>query len=416
MDRLETVVGLGAAVVGGVTAVMLVIAGERRVVPSRFATLLFSLSAALSLRAIDHTTHHPLAGWLAFVAFAFFPLATALFIEAALPAGLPLLLKVLLLLGVVVIPIAGTIGPVFSSPVFWGAVGAWQLVVFGSLVIFLAWRTAVADSVAARSTALALLVGAVLASITLGNDWAGALGANTPQVGAALTIVVFYVVGEALFAEERFQLRPAIGRLFAAAAVSIVVAALLVVCGVVHAEVESVVLTALVLFFACVAALPIRTVMRHTQQRKSDTLELRIAALPTTSWEVFFAALSTWPELRLVRVLTLAEQASGGFDALAPLVLDQGHVLDRVDFARLSDVGSAAQRRAAEQGQHLLSTSGLDAVVPISAEGAVLCVGFSSTVPGDTHRRALTVVGALARLLYTTSTTSTTTTASKAVA
>lgn len=394
---------------------MLIIAGERRVVPSRFATLLFSLSAALSLRAIDHATHHPLAGWLAFVAFAFFPLATALFIEAALPAGLPLALKVVLLVGVVVIPIAGVIPPVFSSPVFWAAVAGWQLVVFGSLVAFLAWRTAIAETTAARSTATALLVGAVLASITLGNDWAGALGADTPQIGAALTIVVFYVVGEALFAEERFQLRPAIGRLAVAAAVSVAVTAVLVSVGVVRADNDNDVVTGLVLFFFCVAVLPVRTVMRHTQQRRNDTLELRIAALPTTSWEVFFAALSTWPELRLVRVLDAAEQHTTGFDALAPLLLDQGHVLDRVDFARLC-AGAPDQHRAAEQGLHLLSSLGLDALVPIGADGTALCVGFSSTVPGETHRRALTVVGALARLLYSTATTTRTTTTTKAAA
>jgi len=362
--------------------------------------LLFSLSAALSLRAIDHTTHNPIAGWLAFVAFAFFPLATALFIEAALPAGLPLLLKIVLLAGVVVIPIAGLVPPVFASPVFWAAVGAWQLVVFASLVVFLVWRVAIADTPAARSTATALLVGAALASITLGNDWAGALGANTPQIGAALTIVVFYVVGEALFAEARFQLRATIGRLLLAATAAVVVSLLLGVVGVVHGTTNMVV-AALVVFFFCIALLPLHTVMRHTQQRKNDTLELRLAALPTTSWAEFFAALSTWPELRIVRVLDVADQAAEGFNALAPLLVDQGHVLDRVDFSRLGDVGSPEQRRAAEQGQHLLSTSGLDAIVPIGPDGAALCVGFSSTVPGDTHRRALTVVGALARLLYT---------------
>ncbi len=414
--------GLGAAVVGGVTAVMLVVAGERRIVPSRFATLLFSLSAALSFRAIDHSTHNVVAGYLAFVAFAFFPLATALFIEAALPAGLPLALKVLLLAGVVVIPIAGLVPPVFASPVFWACVAAWQLVVFGSLVVFLAWRMAIAETQAARSTAGALLLGAALASITLGNDWAGALGANTPQVGAALTIVVFYVVGEALFAEERFLLRPTLWRLLVAAIASVAVTAVLVAVQVLRSDHDSVVVTGLIIFFCCVAILPLRTVLRHTQQRRSDTLELRLAALPTSSWTVFFAALSTWPELRLVRVLRVDEQARDGFDALAPLLVDQGHVLDRVDFSRLSESSDPAKRRAAEQGLHLLTTVGLDALVPIDDDGTALCVGFAAMVPSDTHRRALTVVGALARLLYSTTraatatTTTTTTHTTSAVA
>lgn len=379
---------------------MLVIAGERRVVPSRFAALLFSLSAALSFRAIDHSTHHVVAGYLAFVSFAFFPLAAALFIEAALPAGLPLPLKVLLLLGVVIIPIAGLVPPVFASRVFWGAVGTWQLVVFGSLVVFLAWRMAIAHSAAARSTAGALLLGAALATITLGNDWAGALGAETPQIGAALTIVVFYVVGEALFAKERFLLRPTLARLGVAAGAAVAVTSLLSAVRVLRHDHDSLLITGLVIFFCCVAVLPLRTVLRHTRQRRNDTLELRLAALPTSSWPTFFAALSTWPELRAVRVFTTAQLTLDGFDALAPLLIDQGHVLDRVDFARLSDSGELAQRRAAEQGLHLLTTLGFDALVPIGADGAALCVGFAAIVPSDSHRRALTVVGALARLLY----------------
>ncbi|HEY1100618.1 MAG TPA: hypothetical protein VGF99_16885, partial [Myxococcota bacterium] len=352
MDRIEAVVGLGAAVVGAVTAVMLVVASERRLVPSRFATLLLSLSAALSLRALDHAAHHPLLSFAAFAAFAFFPLAAALFIEAALPAGLPLPLKVVLLLGVVGIPIASAVPGVIDVVGFWMAVAVWQLLVFGALVVFLVWRVAIATTPTARATPTALLVGCVLASITLGNDWAGALGLGTPQIGAALTVVVFYVVGEALFADERFQLRPTLARLLVVAGAAVVVAALLFASGAMRADSDSVVVVALVLFFIGVAALPLRTVLQHTRRRSADTIELRLAALPTSSWPTFFAALSHWPELRTVRLLTPQQQRDEGFDTLGALLGDVGHVVDRVDLARVGDVDDARIRRAAEQGRH----------------------------------------------------------------
>lgn len=377
---------------------MLLLPSDRRKVQTRFGGLLLTLSMTLCLRALDAIAPHPLLTWLAWTSFAVFPLVTALFLESALPAGLPLLLKGLLLLGVTTIPVASAVPSAQHSSVLVLAVAGWQLVVFLSLLAFLAWRVFVASDAVQRSRATALFLGALLAVIALGNDWAASLGAPTKRLGAACVIIVFHLVAEALFAEQRFRLRRTTLRLALLALGSLAAGGLLVL--VLELPLSSLPLTVATTFFICAALLPVQSAFAHAHAQRSRTLQLRLSALPTHSMEAFVAALRNWPELRGVIILSAQQQQRAGFDELPRLFREQAGVIDRAALRFLAEGAPGELLRATEQAQHLLALHELDAFVSISDDGAVLGVGFSALLPGQAHRQALELLGLLAGLLF----------------
>jgi hypothetical protein len=397
MDRLEWLVSLGAALVGVSTAVMLLMPTDRRAVQTRFAALLLVLALTLVVRAVDREWPHLGWRWLAFTSFAVFPLLTGLFMESALPAGLPLIIKIMMLSGLA-IPIVGVVPAVLQADAFLAFVGVWQVSVYAALLAFLVWRVAVATDDARRSVAIALLLGALLSMVALGNDWGAALGWPTRRLGAALLIVVFHVVAEALFAEERFHLRQTLLRLGLIGLGALSMS--LLINWYQQLPADTVPPMTLMLFFAMVAVLPIRSALQQLRSRQLRALELRLTTLPTTSINAFLEALRGWPELRVVVVLPPEQQAEAGLHELPRLLRENQGVLDRAALTFLRSAAPASSTRAIEQALHLLALHELDAVVGMSEDGAVLGVGFTALVPSDAHRHALAVVAALARLLY----------------
>ncbi len=401
MERIEWVASIGVAVAVVVTAIVMLAQHDRRRIQTRFAALLLALGSALILRALDAVSPWAPLTWLTFVAFAVFPLLAALFVESALPASLPLPLKLLLLAGVVGVPAAAAVPGVVHTPEFLSVVGAWQVLVFVGLLAFLGWSAAVTDDAARRATAGALLVGTLLAVLAIANDWAVSFGAPSKRFGAVLLLLLLFIVGEALFAEARFRLRRTLGTLAALLIGSLTAGGLVALVEAKPATAG--VPTAVVVFFLAVAWLPVGSAVAHARTRDVDTLLLRLAALPVTSLEAFLTSLRGWPEIRTAVVVDAAGLLALRLDLL-PRLLARGNVLTGVvEPADLRFLRAAATDplvlRGAEQASHLLATHELDAILCVSDDGAAFGLGFTALVPGSTHRQAMVVAGAMVRLL-----------------
>jgi len=277
------------------------------------------------------------------------------------------------------------------------------------LRVFAAWHAQIEPTAARRGTARARLQGAALAAIANGVDWASALGIPLPKVGRVLVVVILFVANEALHAEGRFALGATLrwlsGLLLACVVTGVVVAAAAgaVVDG---SGLRLVLVAALVPFFAVVGFVPVRAAWLRRRRRTRDTLFARLASLPVTSRDDLVAAVVRWPEVRAVAIVDAHALVSQGFERVPALLSSQAAALDKPALqALVDDADDKLTVRAAEQSLLLLGSRELDLLVACDERGSALGVAFSALVPGEQHKDVVQLLGALARLLPTTTTT-----------
>jgi hypothetical protein len=412
MDRIEVLTTAGCAVVCAVFAAVLVGEPDRRPLQTRFALLSATIAAVLAALLVDDTLRWPVTTWLAYALLVQLPLVAGLFVESALKASLHLPFKLALLAGSLGLSLAGLVPGATHAPPYIAVVAGLAVVTSLGLLVFAAWHAQIAPTAARRGTARALLLGAALAAIANGVDWASALGIPLPKVGRVLVVVILFVANEALHAEGRFALGATLrwlsGLLLACVVTGVVVAAAAgaVVDG---SGLRLVLVAALVPFFAVVGFVPVRAAWLRRRRRTRDTLFARLASLPVTSRDDLVAAVVRWPEVRAVAIVDAHALVSQGFERVPALLSSQAAALDKPALqALVDDADDKLTVRAAEQSLLLLGSRELDLLVACDERGSALGVAFSALVPGEQHKDVVQLLGALARLLPTTTTTTTT--------
>jgi hypothetical protein len=416
MDRIEVLTTAGCAVVCAVFAAVLVAEPDRRPLQTRFALLSAAIGAVLAALLVDDTLRWPVTTWFAYALLVQLPLVSGLFVESALKASLHLPFKLVLLAGALGLPLAGLFPGATYAPPYIAVVAGLAVVTSLLLLAFAAWHARIAPTPARRGTARALLVGAGLAAIANGIDWASTLGTNQPQVGRVLVVLILFVGNEALHAEGRFALGATIrwltGLLLACVVTGVVVAA---AAGAVVdvAGVRLALVAALVPFFAVTGFVPVRAAWLRRRRQTRDTLFARLASLPVTSRDDLVAAVVRWPEVRAVAVVDARALVGVGFERVPALLASQAAAFDRPALqALVDDAFDKLTVRAAEQALLLLHSRELDLLVACDDRGSALGVAFTVLVPGEQHKDVVQLLGALARLLPSTTTSSPTTTPS----
>jgi hypothetical protein len=395
---LEFISNLGACVAAFTYAVVLLRHEDRPVAHTRFAWLLVCVGAALGARALYSVEHTALVHMLEFVPFALFPLLAGLFVESVLRVVLWRALKVLLLAGALGFACSAFVPGLVNVPAWAWSFGAFHVVTVGALLVRIAMVALHAPRGPLRAVATSLWWGGLLAMVGVASDWVLALAFQGPQLGAAGVYPLLYLVASSLHGQGRWRFRDSLWRLFEIVALA-AVAGVLVVLLDPHMHALDGVVVVVVIAFGVMVTDPVRTAIVSGQVGEGDTLLARVTALPTTSLEVFLAAMRAWPEIKSLTLWSRAQLHEQGLDRLEAFFASNPGPAEAEQVRYAVQWQSAGDDvRAAEQVLHLLESHDAQHAVLLPG-GAVLLVSFEAFLDAARHRAVLPLAGGIAGLL-----------------
>jgi hypothetical protein len=399
--RMEGLAHMGAGVGAVLYSALLLRLYGQLAIHGPFGRLLLVLGTAVGVKGLTwYLAPGPsILMTLYLFCFALFPLMAALFFEALLQRPLHLPAKLLLLLGTAFFCVTSLI-PSFHAEGHWSGVALTiymiATVVYLDAVTLVAWARQRPGPL--RSLYGAMLIVALIAPLFMFSDIADLYLVDVPHMASVPMLLLVYYGGYALHLVGQWRMRLATLRLLGAAALLAVgVGAASLVEPMSAAQWAS---TCAMLLIGFIIIEPLRLVAVQQRVDRADLLFVRVSALPTASLDDFIAALTRWPELRVVQLIRTDDFAQVERARMARYFDVQGVVADRAVVRRQRLLTRGHQTLLAiEQLEHLMHVYEVDYLARIGPQPLLLGVRFDLGVDPATYKRLLSILAMLGQLL-----------------
>jgi hypothetical protein len=365
----------------------------------RLGFFLICLGGGLVTRGLYSISGSSIALDVMWLTFSVSPLALALFFEALLHRPLPLVLKLLLLLGTAGIGVGGLIGP---RPSFSSALMGFNVLVMNwlGLLSFLRMKSVTAPPVRRFYGTAAVLCAVSAVLVVL--DWVQGYGLEVPRLGGLAAALAMYFAASHLHGGADVRLSSTVGRLLLASVLSLIAAAIITAL---HPEAAN------GLFASVVASLlalelvvePLRMSVARSDAQSYELALERLSRVPLKSLDALTATLRGWPELRRLEYLDPEKLKGGGYDRLAEYFAANGNVVSAAQL-RLQGLleGTAGAERSLEQLLHLMQAWDLGHVAWLGPGRGVLGVSFNVGLEERIYARFFSVVALLYQVVPAT--------------
>lgn len=364
----------------------------------RVGGVLLVLGLSMVARGVNWALpgEHPSLMRFFIAGFGLLPLLTGLMVEALVRRPLPLLVKLVLLVGTV-----GFVGAVFvpGTPMsypFGVAQAGFLMLTFAMLGAVLARAWVRAKPGPSRSLYAGFALVGLLAPPFVFTDSSASWGLDLPHLGSVPTVLLVYFGGTALSSVGTWSLAHAVTRLgWAVGAVTLAVAAWALVSG---ASLEQSAAMALCFLVLYLNGAPLSLALLRAQSRL-DVLLARLSNLDHSSLRAMVDDLTRWPELERVVIVGLDDVPDAEIDRLVAQVERDGPVVHRAKLAQQLVLQTDHDALLAlEHLQLLLDGHHVDALAFVDRT-CLLGARFAPGLQASVHQQLWAVIGAMGRLV-----------------
>lgn len=364
-------------------------------------TMLLSLGFGMVGRSMSWVSAAPLWPVLASICFVAFPVTIGRLFEHLWRRGLPLVVKVFIVLGVV----AGVTLTIAAPTDLTGPKGVLFACTHISFVFYLGVQTLVRRRAVPAGPRRSLLGAASLVAWSalpfMATDWADAFGLATwevPRLGAVPTFLMLYFAGVTVHVQGAWGIRRALGNLGWMLVLAGVLSLVLEVIGG-PVSFRHTLASALTLLAAAMLLVPLSRLMAVFRSRRTDVLLARLSELKANDHQQLIAALTQWPEVRVVSVIAIGDLQFPHESLLRSLLNGHGGALSRGQLERLLPFAGDDEQQKAIEGTLILFQSHAADYFALIDDASVVAVGFDESVDVQAYTPVMQAVAHSLRVL-----------------